>query len=86
MLELREAVGADRDAWVALSDALKDLVTEGRVRLYRGRWDDEDPRELSEGEALNVLGQEYWYAFHTDDLEAERVWFVNVLNIRDPEA
>src|SRR5215203_2126296 len=66
-LERREAVGADSDAWVALSDALKDLVLEGRVRLYRGRWDDDDPRELSEGEALNVLGQEHWYAFHTED-------------------
>jgi hypothetical protein len=84
--ELRQAVSADRDAWVAVSDALKDLVLEGRVRLYRGRWDDDDPRELSEGEALKVLGEEHWYAFHTEDPEEERVWFVNAQNIRDPDA
>jgi len=84
-VELR-ATHPDRATWLVLAEALEALLVDERIRLYRGRWDDDDPRELSEVEAVEVLHQKRWYSFHIDDPEEERVSFVNVENIRGSQA
>ena len=81
--EIRAATQGDRPTWLVLSAALRGLLAEREIRLYRGRWDDENPRELVDAEARAVLGEECWYAFHPDDPDEERISFVNVRNIRD---
>ena len=81
-VEVRAALRGDREAWPAVSEALKDLLREHRVQLFRGRWDEDDPRALSDAEALEVLGEERWYTFHPEDPEDERIYFVNVKNVR----
>ena len=71
-------LGEDPSELVA--DALAALVAEDRVRLYRGRWD-EDPAAVPAAEALELLRDPRWYSFRVDDPNEERLFFVNVRNI-----
>jgi hypothetical protein len=79
--EVRGAIG-DKDATTVVSGALAALVETGQVRLYRGAWNTE-PSPLTTTEALSLLNDPYWLRFHTDDPQEERLYFVNVANIRD---
>jgi hypothetical protein len=81
-VEVKAALPLGREAWCAVSAALQALALEGRIRVYRGRWNDENPRELSTSEAVAELADQRWYAFHPDDPNEERVSFVNIANIR----
>ena len=79
--EVREAVG-DRSPVAAIAAALRELLLEDRIRLYRGRWDAESQPVATE-EGLKLLTAEKWYRFRLDEPEEERLYFVNVDNIRD---
>jgi len=77
--EVREAVG-DGSVVEAVSQALRVLVREGRVRLYRGHWNEEsDPVPLAEG--LELLNDPKWYRFRLDEPGEERLYFVNADNV-----
>ena len=78
--EVVNAVGA-ANAPRAVQNALKLLLKEGRLLLYRGPWDAE-PAPVPLSEALNLLADDYWYGFHADAEAEVRLYFVNVLNIR----
>jgi hypothetical protein len=84
-VEVVGATSGDPEVWRSLSEVLKDLVGEHRVQIFRGRWNDDNPATLPDNEALEVLGEERWYAFHTEDPDEERIYFVNVENIRTEE-
>lgn len=79
--EVREAVRQE-DAAPTIRAALTELVSDGQVRVYRGRWD-ADPAALPTPEALDRLREDRWYSFHPVDPDAERLYFVNVENIHD---
>lgn len=83
-VEVREAVRGPVQ-WTAVAEALRSLVTGEQVRVYRGDWDDQDPAALSNEEALAVLGDERWYSWRngTGEYCQQRLWFVNVDNLRD---
>ena len=79
--EVAEATkGKDPPAVVA--DALTELVVEGKVRLYQGRWN-EDPVAVLAPDALQLLKEPRWFSFRADEPNEERLYFVNVQNIRD---
>jgi hypothetical protein len=79
--EVLEAVGAHSPV-AAIAAALTELLREDRIRLYRGRWDAElQPVATEEG--LKLLTDEKWYRFRLDEPNEERLYFVNVDNIRD---
>jgi hypothetical protein len=79
--EVRAAIGDEREAWAVLSDVLKALVQERRIVICRGRWDDNDPTDVPGTDVLELLGQERWYAFHPEEQDEERLYFVNVENV-----
>lgn len=62
---------------------LENLVREGRIRMYRGHWRRNDPREVALDEALILLREPRWFRFHTDDPWEERLYFVNIENFRE---
>jgi hypothetical protein len=66
----------------AISRALSELLQEGEIRLYRGHWD-ADPQAVSTADGIELLKDLRWYSFHIDDPREERLYFVNVKNIRD---
>jgi len=78
--EVLETVGT-RDAKDAISRALTELVQAGAIQIYRGRWD-ADPEVVSPHEAAELLKDEQWYSFRVNDPQEERLYFVNVENIR----
>jgi hypothetical protein len=61
---------------------LSTLVREGGIRMHRGQRRRNDPDEITANEALTLLGDHRWFRFHTDDPWEERLYFVNVDNIR----
>jgi hypothetical protein len=79
--EVCQAIGQG-DPVQAVGEALAALVLDGLVALYRGRWD-EDPERVATAVALELLRDPRWYSFHTADLGEERLYFVNVKNIRE---
>jgi hypothetical protein len=79
--EVCDAAGPE-DAAELISQALTSLVSDGRVRLYRGRWDSEKT-EVPMAEALELLKNPYWYSYHLDDTDEERMEFVNVDNLAE---
>jgi hypothetical protein len=80
--EVHEAVGGD-DLIPTLSRVLERLVRLGELRLYRGHWH-ADPRPVAADQAAELLGDPAWYSFHLEDPDEERLYFINVKNLRDP--
>jgi hypothetical protein len=79
--EVLDSVG--RNELVAtMAAALIDLVESGKLRIYKGRWD-EDPSPVLTQEAVELLKDPRWYKFHIEDPAEERIFFVNVDNIRE---
>jgi hypothetical protein len=78
--EVKEAAGTPVPIRV-VADALRTLLSEGKLLVYRGRWDAE-PDRVPLSEALLLLQDEYWYTFHIDDPGEVRLYFVNVDNVR----
>jgi hypothetical protein len=72
------------EAVARLREVLESLLREGRIRLYRGRWDDADSIELQTEDALSLLGDSDWYTFRLDKPDEERLYLVNVNNLRNP--
>jgi hypothetical protein len=66
----------------AVREALVELLLGGRIRIYRGRWD-ADPVPVSATQAVELLNEDRWYSFRIDDTDEERLYFVNVENIRE---
>ena len=83
--ELIDALDEGDEAWKVLARILLELVRERRVALFKGRWDDNDPPQLTEAEALALLPDTRWYSYRLDDPEEERVYYVNVENLLDFE-
>jgi hypothetical protein len=80
--EVRAAVGSSQPR-ECVRQALANLLRDGKVRAYRGRWDSE-PVPISTSEALELLRQAIWYEFHPDNPDEERIYFENVENIKQP--
>ncbi|HEX7662770.1 MAG TPA: hypothetical protein VF444_25165 [Pseudonocardiaceae bacterium] len=82
-----EAVGAARagqeDRIREVREVLTDLVQDGLVRLYRGPRDADEPAPVTTEEAVELLRDPYWYRFHLGEPSEERLYFVNVENIRE---
>jgi hypothetical protein len=79
--ELSEVAGA-RDLVDVISRALGTLAREDRIRLFRGRWNTE-PQRVPVEEGLRLLEDSAWYRFRADDPDEERLYFINVDNLRD---
>ncbi len=79
--EVRAAIGQE-DPFRAVSRALQQLLREGRIRLFCGRWDEEDAAPVPDGQGVELLADAKWYAFHTDDPEEQRMYFANIDNVR----
>ncbi len=77
------AAASGEDAAKVVAEALGELVSEGEVQLYRGAWDG-DSEPVSTLEALRLLKEQRWYSFRIADPHEERLYFVNVRNIRIP--
>jgi hypothetical protein len=80
--EVIQAASGEDPATV-VAEALAELVGEGKVRIYRGRWDSEAPEPVPSSVAIELLREPGWYAFHVGDPDEERLYFVNVLNLRE---
>ncbi len=78
--ELREVAGG-QDLVSVISSALGELVREDRIRLFRGRWNGE-PQPVPVEEGLKLLQDSVWYRFRTDEPNEERMYFINVNNLR----
>ena len=75
-----DSVGRN-DLIATMASALIDLVELAKLCIYKGKWD-EDPSPVPTQEAVELLKNPWWYTFHLDDPAEERVFFVNVDNIR----
>jgi hypothetical protein len=71
------------NAVASLREVLESLLRGGRIRLYRGHWGDADPAELTTADALSLLADPDWYVFDLDNPREERLYFVNVENLRN---
>jgi hypothetical protein len=80
--EVRAILSDSDDPVAAVARALSALVIAGKIRIYRGHWDDPDPPRVSPEEAVQLLPDRAWFSFHIDDPNEQRLWFVNVENIR----
>jgi hypothetical protein len=78
--EILAAVGRD-DPERAIRDVLLSLLRSEKIAIYRGRWDQES-EPVDESVALRLLDESVWYRFRIDDPDEERLYFVNVANIR----
>lgn len=76
---LAAAGGGDVDA--AIREALVVLVRSGEIAIYRGPWNEES-EPVDKSVALRLLDESMWYRFRIDDPHEERLYFVNVANIR----
>ncbi|CAN5251010.1 hypothetical protein BH11ACT1_BH11ACT1_06920 [soil metagenome] len=76
--EVRSVVDCDR-ATEMVSLALVDLLRQGRIQVWAGRWPDE-PTLVSDDLAEAMLLDGRRYAFDTEASGDERVYFVNVEN------
>lgn len=79
--EVRDVVAGGEVATV-VGQALAALPERGEIAVYRGRWDDNDPEPVSREEAVQLLGDPVWFRYRIDDPDEERLYFVNVENIR----
>jgi hypothetical protein len=77
--EVVDVVGGG-DAVAAVRRALQALVESGEVVLYRGHWE-ADPQPVPPAEALVLLEDPAWFAFHLEDPDEQRLSFVNVENV-----
>lgn len=75
------AAAANEDAESAIREALVVLLRSGEVAIYRGPWNEES-EPVDESVALRLLDESMWYRFRIDDPHEERLYFVNVANIR----
>jgi hypothetical protein len=80
--EVRDAAG-ETDPIGVIERALAELVKARKIRLFRGEWDEDDPAPVGLSEALNLLRDRYWYTYHLDDPQEQRLFFVNVDNIQE---
>ena len=76
--EVRSVVDSDR-ATEMVSLALVDLLRQGRIQVWAGRWPDE-PTLVSDDLAEAMLLDGRRYAFDAVASGDERVYFVNVEN------
>jgi hypothetical protein len=76
-----QAAANPQDLVGDLGRTLTALAAEGRVVFYRGRWDDNDPPQLSRDEAAALLSDERWYRWRADEPDADRLYFMNVDNL-----
>lgn len=79
----------DRPAMTAssasvLREVLLDLLDEGAIAIYRGPWDQE-PDRVDDAEARELQKDDRWYSYDVDDPDEERLFFVNVDNVVEPE-
>jgi hypothetical protein len=83
-VEVRDAMGGD-PSWLLVAQALRALLVAGKVRVYRGRWDDDEPVALDDHDALALLEHRGWYSWKDEDGQytQERVSYVNVDNLAD---
>ncbi|MGO9976160.1 MAG: hypothetical protein ACLP01_25830 [Solirubrobacteraceae bacterium] len=78
--EVLAAAGVE-DVEAAIREALVVLIRSGEIAIYRGPWNEEsEPVDTSV--ALRLLDESMWYRFRIDDPHEERLYFVNVENIR----
>ena len=68
----------------AMADALRRLLDQARIQIFRGHWHDDDPPRVPDDEARELLAEGGWYQWHLEDAAEVRLWFVNVENIREP--
>jgi len=67
-----------------VSLALVDLLRQGRIQVWAGRWPDE-PARVSGDAAESMLLDARRYSFDSEPSGHERVFFVNVVNFAAPE-
>lgn len=85
MPEVRGAVDSDR-AFEQLSEALLELLRRGRIQVWAGPWQ-EEPRRVMTESAERLLRDHRRYSYEQESTSGlERVYFVNVENIREGEA
>jgi hypothetical protein len=70
------------DAVAQLRLILGELLMEGKLRAYRGHWQDDDPDEITSEAASALLDDPRWYRFRTEDPGEERMYVVNTENVR----
>jgi hypothetical protein len=75
--EVQVVVPALADPAAAIGQALRDLVLNGQVQVFEGRWDAE-PRSVPNSDAVRLVGDPRWYAYPPDD---HRVYYANVENL-----
>jgi len=78
--EVLVAVGG-HDAETAIRGTLIALLRSGEIAIYRGRWDQES-EPVQQTVALRLLDESAWYRFRIDDPDEERLYYVNVANVR----
>ncbi|HEY5472044.1 MAG TPA: hypothetical protein VIK32_02520 [Candidatus Limnocylindrales bacterium] len=76
--EVRSIIDSDR-ATEMVSLALVDLLRQGQIQVWAGRWPDE-PTLVSEDLAESMLLDGRRYSFDAEASGLERVFFVNVKN------
>jgi hypothetical protein len=74
-------IAREKDLVSVISSALGELVREDRIRLFRGRWN-ATPQPVPVEEGLKLLQNSAWYHFRTDEPDEERLYFVNINNLR----
>jgi len=72
------AEASGEDLAKAVANALSELVAEGKVFVYRGRWDSNDPEHVQSEHALQLLREPEWFNFHVEDPDEPRLYFANV--------
>ena len=81
--EVRRVTTSDQ-AVQAVSRALVDLLRTGRIQVWSGHWDD-DPMPVDVGVAEALVLDARRYSFSAEESGLERVYIVNVENLRAPE-
>jgi hypothetical protein len=76
------AIVASEEVAAAVAQALVDLFAKGQIAMYRGPWNDDDPEPVPREETVRLLSDPAWFGFRIDDPNEERLYFVNVENIR----
>ncbi len=72
------------DEIVRVRDALRELLEEGEIVIFRSHWKElENPVRLSTEDATAVLSDPYWFSFHLNEEPEDRLQFINVKNLVD---
>ncbi|TWE07844.1 hypothetical protein [Rudaeicoccus suwonensis] len=79
--EVSIVLDSARDAVEDIAAALVELLHEGRIRAWAALWSQE-PRLLGDQAAERLLRDLRRYSFLSDPVEMERVYYVNVDNLR----